>query len=175
MDRDVVGTGAEINHSPADSLQKQGEQAGRRDARGRFSPGRSGNPRGRLRGSRNRATLLAEALLDGQAEELVRRVIGSALEGDGQAQRLCLERIIAPRRNEHVRFALPALTSPGDAARALAAVAAAVARGDLAPAEAGDLAALVQEFVRAIEAHEFEARLVTLEVASAATGTSSHG
>lgn len=32
-----------------------------------FKPGKSGNPDGRPRGARNRATLVAEALLDGEA------------------------------------------------------------------------------------------------------------
>ena len=37
---------------------------------GRWEKGQSGNPRGKPRGARNRATLLAEALLDGEAEAL---------------------------------------------------------------------------------------------------------
>src|SRR3954467_2997309 len=44
--------------------------------RGRpFAPGQSGNGAGRPRGSRNRTTLAAEQLLDGEAEALTRKVI----------------------------------------------------------------------------------------------------
>ena len=44
--------------------------------RGRpFEPGKSGNPKGKPKGSRNQATLLAEALLDGEAEAITRKVI----------------------------------------------------------------------------------------------------
>src|SRR5262249_55444794 len=51
--------------------------------RGRpFPPGVSGNPAGRLPGPRNRATMAAEALLDGEAEALTRKAVELALEGD---------------------------------------------------------------------------------------------
>jgi hypothetical protein len=91
-----------------DSLQKQED----RDAQGRFLKGRSGNPEGRFRkgrsgnpkgrpaGARNKATQTAELLLDGEAEALTRRAVELALAGDGMALRLCLERIIPPRRVE---------------------------------------------------------------------------
>jgi hypothetical protein len=42
--------------------------------RGRpFPKGHSGNPRGRPPGARNAATVLAEQLLDGEAEGLIRK------------------------------------------------------------------------------------------------------
>ena len=61
---------------------------------GRFRKGVSGNPAGKPKGTRHRATLAAEALLDGEAEKLTRRAIEKALEGDASALRLCLERIL---------------------------------------------------------------------------------
>ena len=40
--------------------------------RGRpFEPGTSGNPRGRPAGARNKRTVMAEALLEGELEQLV--------------------------------------------------------------------------------------------------------
>jgi Family of unknown function (DUF5681) len=65
----------------------------------RFQPGRSGNPSGRPRGARHRATLAAEALLDGEAAALTRKAIERALEGDATAMRLCLERICLLGKN----------------------------------------------------------------------------
>ena len=47
-----------------------------------FKPGVSGNPKGRPRGSRSKATVLAQELLDGEAEGLARKVIELALAGD---------------------------------------------------------------------------------------------
>ncbi|MCZ2097331.1 MAG: DUF5681 domain-containing protein, partial [Anaerolineae bacterium] len=55
---------------------------GRRPPATAWAPGQSGNPAGRPRGTRNRATLLAEALLDGEVDAIVRRVIDGALAGD---------------------------------------------------------------------------------------------
>ena len=76
--------------------------------RGRpFERGKSGNPKGRPKGSRNQATLLAEQLLDGEAEALVRKLINSALEGDTGALRMCLDRLVAPKRERRIAFELP--------------------------------------------------------------------
>ncbi len=47
----------------------------------RFKPGKSGNPNGRPLGSRNKATLAVEALLDGQSEALTQKVMDLALVG----------------------------------------------------------------------------------------------
>jgi hypothetical protein len=63
---------------------------------GTFAPGNELG--GKTKGSRHRSTLAIEALLDGQAEALTQKAINAALEGDGMALRLCLERGYAPRR-----------------------------------------------------------------------------
>ncbi len=61
----------------------------REAARGRpFAAGRSGNPGGRQPGCRNRASLAAEALLDGEAALLTRRAVELAIEGDPTALKI---------------------------------------------------------------------------------------
>ena len=76
--------------------------------RGRpFPKGRSGNPQGRPPGARNAATVIAEQLLDGEAEALTRKAIDKAKEGDMTALRLCLDRVVPPRRERPVLFPLP--------------------------------------------------------------------
>ena len=83
-------------------------------ARGRpFEKGRSGNPGGRRRGSRNKATLAAAALLAGESEALTRKAVEMALGGDPTAMRLCMERVLPPCRERTVKFSLP----PIEAAR----------------------------------------------------------
>ena len=59
----------------------------------RFKPGQSGNPKGRPLGSRHKATLAIDKLLDGEADAITRKAIEIAKAGDTVALRLCLDRI----------------------------------------------------------------------------------
>jgi Family of unknown function (DUF5681) len=132
--------------------------------RGRpFRKGVSGNPAGKPKGTRNQATLLAERLLDGEAEAMVCKLIEKAKQGDMIALRLCLDRIVPPRRDRPVHFTIPELKSAENASRAIAAIAAAVARGELTPTEAAELSRVIETYVKAIETSEIERRLKILE------------
>jgi hypothetical protein len=102
----------------------------------RFRKGQSGNPSGRPPGARNKTTLAVEALLDGEAEVLTRKAIERAKDGDSVALRLCLERILPPRKDRPVSFALPKIESVADAGKASTAILTAVATGDVTPLEA---------------------------------------
>ena len=129
-------------------------------ARGR--PFAAGNP-GRRPGSRNRATLALEALLEGEAEALTRKAVELALSGDTTALRLCLERVAPPRKDRPVTFALPPLGTARDAVTASAALLQAVADGDLTPLEAGELSKLIVNYVEALKTSDMEERLAALE------------
>ena len=131
-----------------------------------FEQGQSGNPAGKAKGTRNKVTLAIEALLDGEAEALTRKAIELAKAGDMAALRLCLDRIVPARRDRHVVFELPPVACAADAVKASAALVAAVADGDLTPAEAGELGKLIEAYVRALEATDFAARLENLERAN---------
>lgn len=136
--------------------------------RGRpFPKGRSGNPLGRPPGARNAATVLAEELLDGEAETLIRKAIQKAKQGNLPALRMCLDRILPPRRERPVYFTIPELKSVVDASNAMAAITSAVSCGELTPAEASELAKLVESYVKTIEATELERRLQALEASHA--------
>ena len=140
------------------SPDNTGEQQG-----GRFGKGRSGNPRGRPLGSRNSATLAAEALLEGEAEKLTRKCIELAMDGDTVALRLCLERIYPARKDRPVTFPLPPITSPRDAADIAAAVANAVAAGNLTPTEAVEFGKVIEIYVRAYQVAELDDRVARVE------------
>ena len=133
---------------------------------GQFQKGQSGNPSGKPRGARNKATLAAEALLDGQAQALTQKAIDRALEGDGNALRFCLERILPARKDRPIYFDMPALRTASDAASAMSAIIAGVAQGDLTASEASELTALVTGVVKALETHELEQRIALLEKAA---------
>jgi hypothetical protein len=130
---------------------------------GRFQPGQSGNPAGRAKGTRTRATQAIEALLDGEAESLTRKAIEMALDGDGPAMRLCLDRLCPPRKDRHVPFALPPIATAADAVKASAALVAAVADGELTPSEAADFGKLIETVLRGIELTDVQDRLARLE------------
>jgi hypothetical protein len=130
--------------------------------RGRpFERARSGNPGGRRRGSRNKATLAAAALLAGESEALTRKAVEMALAGDPTAMRLCMERVLPPCRERTVKFSLPAIEgtltaescglSPRDVSLAMNAVTSALAQSEITPGEAETIAGVVDTFVRAIE------------------------
>jgi hypothetical protein len=136
--------------------------AGKYAASTRGRPFQAGNA-GRPKGARKKATLALEALLDGEGEALTRKAVEMALAGDTTALRLCLERIMPPRKDRPVRFAMPKLETPADAVTATAALVDAIARGDITPGEAAELSKLVEGFIRAVEVHDVQVRLERLE------------
>jgi hypothetical protein len=129
----------------------------------RWSATRSGHPAGRRAGSRNKKTLAAAARLEGEAEALTRKAVEMALAGDPTAMRLCIERLLPPCRERAVKFVLPPIKSAVDIAPAMDAVTSALASGTIAPGDAATIAAVVDTFVRAIEASDFERRLKIME------------
>jgi len=128
-----------------------------------FEKGESGNPAGRPRGSRNRATLLMESLLADDAEAIGRKAIEMAKQGDMAAVRLCMDRLAPARKGEPVAFELPPLDKPADSVAAAAEIVAGVAAGKLTPSEGADLAKVVDVYVRAIATNAFDERLTKLE------------
>ena len=132
-----------------------------------FEPGQSGNPAGRPRGSRNRSTLALEAIFEGEAEALSRRAIEMALEGDGPAMKLCLDRLLSPRRDRSITFDLPLIETAEDLPKATEALLRAVSSGEITPSEAADVGKAVSAHIEAITAADLNRRLAALEGQSA--------
>jgi hypothetical protein len=132
--------------------------------RGRpFEPGRSGNPNGRPKGSRNRMTRAVEDLINDQAEELAAKAIEKARAGDSSMLRILLSRIVPAQRARTVEFELPVIKTLADASAASAAVLAACSGGDISPAEAEVFMAMIATHVSIIEKTDLEARLIAAE------------
>ena len=128
-----------------------------------FQQGQSGNPEGRPKGARNKATVAAETLLDDESETITRRCIDLALEGDSTALRLCLSRILPVRRERTIALDLPDLEGSHDSLRAIGAVLKAVGEGQISPAEGQAVASLLETHRRAFEVETLENRLDALE------------
>lgn len=131
----------------------------------KYQKGQSGNPAGKPKGTRHRTTRAVEALLEGEAENLTRKAVELALDGDTTALRLCIERICPVRKDAPITFTAPEMNSASDAAQAMGKILEQVGTGDLSPDEAKSIAALIETFRKALETQELEARISALEAA----------
>ncbi len=118
---------------------------------------------GKTKGARHRATIAAEAMLDGEGEKLTRKAIDMALAGDTVAMRLCLERLVPARKDRPLVFDLPPIAGAQDHPAALGAVIVGVSTGEITPSEAQAIAGIMEQHRRAIETAEIVARLEALE------------
>jgi hypothetical protein len=130
-----------------------------------FPKGQSGNPAGKPKGARHATTLAMEALLDGEGEKITRKAVEMALAGDTVAVRLCMDRLLPPRKDRPITFDLPKLETAGDLVKATATLVEAVASGQITPSEAGELSRLIEGFTKALDLHEIQQRLEKLEAA----------
>jgi len=139
------------------------DNTGVKQARGRFRKGESGNPAGKPPGARNRVTLAVERLLEADAENIAAVAVQFAKAGDTTLIKALLDRIAPARKEATFVVELPPLETPQDAPAVIAALLAKVADGQLAPAEAQSIAALLEAFRRQSELADIEARLSRLE------------
>jgi hypothetical protein len=131
-------------------------------AKSRGKPFEPGNP-GKPKGARHKTTLLAEKLMQADAEAIVKAVLDSAKDGDMTAARIVLDRIAPARRDSPVSFEFPKIESVADAVAAQSAILSAVASGEITPGEAAEVSKLIDGFVRTIELTEIDERLKRLE------------
>jgi hypothetical protein len=89
-------------------------------------------------------------MLEGEVQALTRKAIELAKAGDTTALRLCLERLLPPRKDRPISFELPPIQSPEDSAKAISAVLAAVAEGRITPSEAVIVMGLIEAHGRVV-------------------------
>ena len=137
---------------------------------GHFSKGTSGNPSGRPPGSRNHATLLMESLLEGEAEQLTRKAIELALGGDITALRLCLERLIPPRKDRPIHLILPPIENVQQISLAMARVSTAIGEGEITPMEGEVLSNILAAHKDVLVTADLELRMDELELRMSKNG-----
>ncbi len=133
----------------------------------RFQPGQSGNPAGKPKGTRHRATEMIETLMAGDADAIARSVVNKAIDGDMTAARLVLDRIAPPRKGRSVTLDLPQINGLSDLAMAQGVVIKAVAEGDISPEEATDISRVLEATGTSIERRDLETRIAALEATHA--------
>lgn len=132
---------------------------------GTFSAGRSGNPKGRPIGAKNKVARKVEKLIVGELESIARKLIERAKDGNVQAALVLFRTVIGQMRERSmpIKFELPELNTPADAIEAMRAIARGVADGELTGDDARALTAAVDAFIKAIEAHDHATRLSAIE------------
>lgn len=161
----AIGDGPAAQRSPSDSDQSGPATVSTDRKPWQFQPGNNANPSGRPKGSSNRATLLLDSLADGEAEEILKKVLEAAKSGDARAQEMILARVWPARKSRKVAFTLPPMEKVSDLVTGLQSVLDATANGDLTPDEAATIGGLIETKRRALETVELEARLSRLEAA----------
>ena len=126
---------------------------------------------GRPKGSKSRRQLAVEAKLEQLGCDPITAMATLAMDEntplDLQIKLYCeLVQYVVSRRKaveRPIAIELPTLTSPKDAVTASAALLAAVAAGEVAPGEAREIGRLLELHLKAVELHDFDARLTALE------------
>jgi hypothetical protein len=118
-------------------------------------------PPGRKPGSKNKTTLVAEALLRDEEEELVRKAIEMAKTGDGPMLKFLLDRILPKERSVGIEVELP--DGALDPVEAMRAIVDAAVTGRIAPAEASALGDVVAGYTRVRDIVEYGERLAQIE------------
>jgi len=131
---------------------------------GRFKKGISGNSTGRPKGSRNKTTMMAQALFDEEADKIVRKVIELGLQEDfWPALKASLDRILPPVKSTPLAFEMPPLQTLDDLVGCYREVIDAFSRGDLTADDSRMMHDLLDGTRRAMAASDLAERVIALE------------
>jgi hypothetical protein len=117
---------------------------------------------GRKPGSRNRSSVIAEALTDVDPIKLAEKAYTLALDGNVPMLKFLLERIMPRERLIHLD--LPPMNYADDAVAALASITNGVVSGKITPSEGASLATLINSYARVIHLEDVVKRLRSLEI-----------
>ena len=120
-----------------------------RDARGRFAKGSSGNPRGRPRGIPNPKRRIPDLV----ARPLSARTLADLLDRKPHLLRVLADQILPPPRvaidpAKRLGIDLSSMRTAEDVRWVMPTVLAAIARGEISPAEGADIARRVRRWLR---------------------------
>jgi len=126
----------------------------------KFKPGKSGNPKGRPKGSKDKRTELRE-MMQPHAEALVNKAVELAKNGDISALRICLDRLIPPYRAKDPVVVVGSMT--GTLTEQGQQVIEAVSGGELSPSDGASLLQALASQARIVEIDELTKRIKHLE------------
>jgi len=118
--------------------------------RGRpFRSGQSGNPAGRPKGARNKATLIAETKIEEKFGAVIDKLLERALDGNVSALRFCAGRVLPDR--PPVEISLAGVRTTAAALEVSEALFDAVAAGDLTAQEAQRMRAQLDAHMKLVQ------------------------
>lgn len=127
-----------------------------------FKAGKSGNPKGKPKGVKHKATQAMSLLLEGEMERLTRKAVELALAGDTTALKLCLDRIAPP-----LKSTLPPVQVDLDDSQSLTSMARsfvkAASKGEIPPDVAMQLISALSNVARVEEVENLKQRLEAME------------
>ena len=125
----------------------------------KFKPGQSGNPKGRVRGSKNKVTLYREQLLE-SLPDVLEKIIASAKRGSPLHVKMVMDRTIPPLRPQDSPIKLRLRGNIKDRSQTIIN---AVSDGRITPDEGNKLMTLLTDQAKVIEVHELAERLEAIE------------
>jgi hypothetical protein len=138
------------------------ENTGQIQEKGRFKKGESGNPKGKPKGAKHRASLLAEKLFENDIEMICNQVISQARDGNLHAAKIILDRLLPPRKDRFINIKLPFINGSSDALEALRLICFAVGNGEITPLEGEALSKIIEIQTKSMELYDFEKRLQSI-------------
>lgn len=128
----------------------------------KFQPGKSGNPKGRPKGSKNKNKRLMDALAK-DLPKLVAATKKKALQGDTAALRLLLERLIPAKKSESSTIVIKNFDSGKSLTKKANVIMGAIADGIVPPDVGSSLIAAIGNTAKIMEIDELMKRVEALE------------
>jgi hypothetical protein len=128
-----------------------------------WKKGQSGNPAGKPKGTKNRATLLALAAMEGELDAIVKSIISAAKSGDMTAARLVVDKLIPVAKDRPMEITLPDMTDIQGCLDAQTTIINAVSAGELLSGEGECLTGMIDSKRKSYETLALEDRLKAIE------------
>jgi len=128
-----------------------------------FVKGQSGNPRGKPKGARHMTTQITYAMLEGDLQEVLSKVLDKAKSGDMTACRMILDKVLPNAKDRAINLNLVDINNLSDIASAQHKIIDAVFSGDITPNEGEKISSIIESRRRVIETVDLETRITLLE------------
>ena len=128
-----------------------------------FKKGQSGNPKGKPKGTRNKATIAAKDLFEQNSETITQKIIDLDLTGDITALKLCLDRICPPIKAQAQHIKIDSIED-SNLTDTVTRILNEVTQGNIAPDIGSQLIGSLAVIARTEEIEQMKERVEALEI-----------